>query len=88
MACFLDCQEYLSDHCYSKCISYSSHWHYLIFSVKMNKTVDKVGENLEENAVDLNLNKLSIGSALLNIATLNTDISKTYFYKDCLYSNP
>ena len=44
----------------------------------MNKTVDKVGENLEENAVDLNLNKLSIGSALLNIATLNTDISKTY----------
>ena len=44
----------------------------------MNKTVDKVGENLEENAIDLNLNKLSVGSALLNIATLNTDISKTY----------
>ena len=44
----------------------------------MNKTVDKVGENLEENAIDLNLNKLGIGSALLNIARLNTDISKTY----------
>ena len=54
----------------------------------MNKTVDKVGENLEENAIDLNLNKLGIGSALLNIATLNTDISKTYLYKDCLYSKP
>ena len=42
----------------------------------MNKTIDKVGENLEENAVDLKLNKLSIGSALVNIVTLNTDISK------------
>ena len=31
---------------------------------------------MEENAVDLKLNKLSIASALLNIVTLNNDIGK------------
>ena len=49
----------------------------------MNKTEDKVGENLEEIAVDLKLNKLSIGSALLNIVTLNNDIGKWVEPKLC-----
>ena len=43
---------------------------------KVNKTFDKVDGKLETNAMDLKLNKLSIGSALLNIVTLNTGKSK------------
>ena len=39
---------------------------------KVNETFDKVDVKLENNALDLKLNKLSIGSALLNIVTLNT----------------